>query len=74
MPIAKRSYSLDPAAVEFVERRAKRLRRSASSVLSDLIAEAAQQEARDRVLGEFGADAAIPEREVKRWLRKLGAA
>jgi len=74
MPKAKRSYSLDPAVVEFVERRAKRLKRSASSVLSDLIAEAAQQEARDRVLDSLGSGVEIPERDVKRWLRKLGAA
>jgi hypothetical protein len=73
MPVSKRSYSLDPVAAEFVERRAKRLKRSASSVLSELIVDAAQQEARDRVLATLGSGVEIPEREVKRWLRKLGA-
>src|SRR5262245_27015811 len=47
MPVSKRSYSLDQCAAEYLDRRAKKLKRSASSVLSELVAEAAQQEARD---------------------------
>lgn len=74
MPVSKRSYSLDKNAAEYLERRAKKLKRSASSVLSEIIAEAAQQEARERVLDELGAGVDIPEREVQRWLKKLGAA
>ena len=74
MPVQKRSYSLDPRAAEYLDRRAKKLKRSASSVLSELVVEAAQLEARDRVLLELGADVPISEREVKRWLVKLGAA
>ncbi len=56
------------------QRRAKRLKRSASSVLSELIAQAAQQEARERVLATLGDGVEIADREVERWLRKLGAA
>jgi hypothetical protein len=74
MPVHKRSYSLDPRAAEYLDRRAKKLKRSASSVLSELVVEAAQLEARDRVLDELGQGVAIPEREVQRWLKKLGAA
>lgn len=74
MPVRKRSYSLDPHAAEYLERRAKKLKRSVSSVLSDLVVEAAQLEARDRVLEELGRGVDIPEREVQRWLKRLGAA
>jgi hypothetical protein len=74
MPVRKRSYSLDERAVQYVDRRAKRLKRSASSVLSDLVVEAARQDARDRVLEELGGAVEIEEREVRRWLKKLGAA
>ena len=74
MPVRKRSFSLDSRAAEYVERRAKKLRRSASAVLSDLVIEAAQQDARDRVLAELAAGEEIPQREVQRWLKKLGAA
>ena len=74
MPVSKRSYSLDPNAVDYLERRAKKLKRSASSVLSELIAEAAQQDARDRVLATLGDGVTIDERDVQHWLKKLGAA
>jgi len=74
MTVRKRSFSLDPRAAEYVERRAKKLRRSASSIISDLVIEAAQQDARERVLSELTAGEQIPEREVQRWLKKLGAA
>lgn len=74
MPVRKRSYSLDERAAEYLDRRAKRFKRSASAVLSELVAEAARQDARDRVLQELGAGIEIPERDVQRWLRKLGAA
>jgi hypothetical protein len=73
MPVRKRSYSLDERAAAYVDRRSKKLKRSASAVLSDLVLEAAQQEARSRALEELGAGVQIPEREVQRWLRKLGA-
>ena len=74
MPVRKRSFSLDSRAAEYVERRAKKLRRSVSAVLSDLVIEAAQQDARDRVLAELAAGKEIPQHEVLRWLKKLGAA
>ena len=74
MATQKRSYSLDASAAAYLERRAKRLKRSASAVLSELIVEAAQQDARDRVLDELGSNVAIQERDVQRWLKKLGAA
>jgi hypothetical protein len=74
MAVRKRSYSLDERAAEYLDRTAKRAKRSASSVLSDLVAEAARQEARDRALGELGSDVEISEKEVRRWLKKLGAA
>jgi predicted transcriptional regulator len=74
MTVRKRSFSLDSRAADYVERRAKKLRRSVSAVLSDLVIEAAQQDARDRVLAELGAGQEIPDREVQRWLKKLGAA
>lgn len=73
MPVHKRSYSLDAKAAEYVARRAKRLKRSASSVLSEIVAEAAQTEARDQVLAELGDGVTIDERDVERWLKKLGA-
>ena len=41
------------------------LRRSASAVLSELVIEAAQQDARDRVLEELAAGEEIPEREAR---------
>jgi hypothetical protein len=74
MTVRKRSYSLDPRAAEYIDRRAKKLKRSASSVLSDLVVDAAQQDARERVLDELAAGEEIPEREVQRWLKRLGAA
>jgi hypothetical protein len=74
MAVRKRSYSLDERAAEYVERRSKKLDRSASAVLSEIVLEAARQDARQRALDEFGAGVAISEREVQRWLRKLGAA
>jgi hypothetical protein len=73
MTVRKR-YSLDPSAAEYLERRAKGLKRSASSVLSELVIDAAQQDARERVLNELGAGRQIPKREVQLWLKKLGAA
>jgi hypothetical protein len=73
MATQKRSYSLDAKAAAYLERRAKRLKRSASAVLSELIVEAAQQDARDRVLEELGSGVVIQERDVQRWLKKLGA-
>lgn len=74
MPVRKRSYSLDERAAAYLDRRAKLFRRSASSVLSELVVEAARQDARERALEELGAGVDIPEREVQRWLKKLGAA
>jgi hypothetical protein len=74
MPVRKRSYSLDENAVDYLNRKAKRVKRSASAVLSELVADAARQDARDRALAELGADVEVSEREVERWLRKLGAA
>ena len=65
---------MDEGAAQYLERKAKRTKRSASAVLSDLVIEAARLEARDRALEELGAGVEIPEREVRRWLRKLGAA
>jgi len=74
MAVRKRSYSLDPRAAEYIDRRAKKLKRSASSVLSDLVVDAAQQDARERVLLELASDEEIPKREEQRWLKRLGAA
>jgi hypothetical protein len=73
MPVIKRSYSLEERAAQYVERRAKRVRRSASAVLSDLVLEAAQQDARERALSELGKGVDVPEASVQRWLKKLGA-
>jgi hypothetical protein len=74
MTVHKRSYSLDPRAAEYLDRRAKKLKRSASSVLSELVVEPAQNEARDRALEELGEGVDISERDVHRWLKRLGAA
>jgi hypothetical protein len=74
VPVRKRSYSLEEKAAEYLDRRAKKLKRSASSVLSELVAEAARQDARARLLDELGGGDAISERDVQRWLKKLGAA
>ena len=74
LPVRKRSYSLDERAAEYVDRKAKRVKRSASAVLSEIVTEAARQDARDRVLEQLGAGVEIPEREVQRWLKRLGAA
>ncbi|HEY3352519.1 MAG TPA: hypothetical protein VGQ83_04675 [Polyangia bacterium] len=74
MPVRKRSYSLDERAAEYLDRAARRTRRSASSILSEIVTEAARQEARDRALDELGAGVEVPEREVRRWLKRLGAA
>lgn len=72
MPVRKMSYSLDERAADFVARRARKLKRSASSVLSEIVMDAAQQEARDRVLAELGAGVEIPESELRRWRKALG--
>jgi hypothetical protein len=74
LPVQKRSYSLDEKAVAYVNRRAKQVKHSASAVLSELVLEAARQDARDRALTELGAGVEIPDAEVNRWLKKLGAA
>jgi predicted transcriptional regulator len=74
MAVHKRSVSLDPKAAEYLARRAKRLNKSTSAVLNELVAEAARLDALDRALEDFGAGVDIPEREVERWLKKLGAA
>jgi predicted transcriptional regulator len=74
MTVRKRSYSLDERAAEYLDRRAKKLKRSASSVLSELVAEAARQDARARLLDELADGDAFSERDVQRWLKKLGAA
>lgn len=74
MPVHKRSFSLDPRAVSYLDRKAKALKRSVSAVLTELVTEAARQDARERVLAELGGGVEIPEREIERWLRKLGAA
>ena len=74
MAVRKRSYSLDERAAAYLDRTAKRVKRSASAVLSDLVAEAARQDARDRALEELGSGVEISENEVRRWLKKLGAA
>ncbi len=74
MAVRKRSYSLDERAAAYLDHAARGSGWSASSVLSELVTEAARQEARDRALAELGAGIEIPEREVRRWLKKLGAA
>jgi hypothetical protein len=73
MTVRKGSYSLNEHAAEYLHRRAKLSKRSASAVLSDLVADAARQDARDRALKELAEGIEIPEREVQRWLKKLGA-
>jgi predicted transcriptional regulator len=73
MAVRKGSYSLEEHAAEYLDRKAKASKRSASAVLSELVAEAARQDARDRALAELGEGVEIPEREVQRWLKKLGA-
>ena len=73
MPVRKQSYSLDERAAEYVDRRAKNLKRSASAVLSELVLDAARQDARGRALERLGVGVEISEREVRRWLEKLGA-
>lgn len=72
MAVEKRSYSLEQKAADYVKQRAKRLKKSASSVLSEIVLDAAQQEARDRVLAEYGAGVALPDAELKRWHKLLG--
>lgn len=73
MAVRKGSYSLDEHAAEYLDRKAKVSRRSASAVLSEIVAETARQDARDRALEELGEGVEISEREVQRWLKKLGA-
>ncbi|MDX2052406.1 MAG: hypothetical protein SFV15_08455 [Polyangiaceae bacterium] len=73
MPVQKRSFSLDSDAARYIDARAKRVKRSASAVLSEVVADAARQEARDRALEALGNGVEIPDREVDRWLKKLGA-
>jgi hypothetical protein len=73
MPVQKRSYSLDERAEAYVAKQAKQLKRSASSVLSELVLEAARQEAREQALQELGKGVEISDRAVNRWLKKLGA-
>ena len=74
MAVRKQSVSLDPSAAEYLARRAKTLKRSVSSVLSDIVTEAARMEAIDRVLAELDDGTEIPSKEVEKWLKKLGAA
>lgn len=74
MGVQKRSFSLDEKAAAYLDRKARSLKRSASAVLSELVTEAALQDARDRALAELGAGVDIPQADVDRWLKKLGAA
>ncbi len=74
MAVRKRSFSLAEEAAAYLDRRAKQSHRSSSGVLTELVLEAARQEARDRALEELGKGVDIPEQEVRRWLKKLGAA
>jgi hypothetical protein len=74
MAVRKRSYSLDERAADYIDKRAKKAKRSASSVMSEIVLEAARQDARDRALGELGVGVEISERDVLAWLKKLGAA
>lgn len=46
--------------------------RKGSYSLDERATEAARQNARDRALQELGDGVEIPEREVQRWLKKLG--
>jgi hypothetical protein len=43
-------------------------------VLSEIVADAARQDARDSVVEEFGAGVEIRSSQVQRWLKKLGTA
>ncbi len=72
MPVLKRSYSLDEKAAEYVQGRAKKLKQSASSVLSEIVLDAARQDARDRVLSEFGEGIEVPVADLRRWRKLLG--
>jgi hypothetical protein len=74
MAVRKRSYSLDERAAAYLDRTAKRVKRSASAVPSEIVAEAARQDARDRALDELGSGVEISDKDVRRWLKKLGAA
>ncbi len=72
MTVRKQSFSLEESAAEYIARRAKRLKRSASAVLSEIVVEAARQEARDRVLAELGEGVEISEADTRRWQKALG--
>jgi hypothetical protein len=72
MTVRKQSFSLEESAAEYIARRAKRLKRSASAVLSEIVVEAARQEARDRVLAELGEGVEISEADTRRWRKALG--
>lgn len=74
MAVRKQSVSLEPHAAEYLAQLAKRLKRSVSSVLSDIVTEAARMDALDRVLAELDDGTEIPQKEVEKWLKKLGAA
>jgi hypothetical protein len=73
---------LDERAAEYLNRKAKLSKRSTSAeararrttqVLSELVAEAARQDARGRALKELGEGIEIPEREVPlRWCFRKG--
>ena len=73
MAVRKRSYSLDSRAADYVDRRAKQLKRKRVRCSEELVIEAARQDARDRVLADLAPDEEIPEREVQRWFKRLGA-
>lgn len=72
MPVRKRSYSIDEKAASYLDHRAKRLKRSASSLLSEIVLDASQQEARDRALAELGEGVEISEKEIVKWQKALG--
>jgi hypothetical protein len=72
MTVHKRSYSLDTRAAAYVARRARQLKRSASAVLSDIVIDAAQQDARDRALAELGEGVELSEADIQRWQKALG--
>ncbi|HEX3851084.1 MAG TPA: hypothetical protein VHW01_08965 [Polyangiaceae bacterium] len=61
MAVRKGIYSLDERAAEYLDRKAKLSKRSASAVLSEIVVEAARQDARDRALKELGEGIEIPE-------------
>jgi hypothetical protein len=72
MSVVKRTCSFDEDAWAYAQQRAKRLKKSVSAVVSEVLLEQRRFDARTRVLEEYGTDADVSDEALEKVARKLG--